>query len=139
MGLLDSIAGQVLGGGSAQQGGLMQAIIALLGNPQTGGLPGLLNSLERMGLGNAVSSWIGTGQNLPISGEQLSSSIGIEQIEAIARQLGLTPQETSGQLAQALPQVVDHLTPQGTMPAEVSTGGGLGDLGSIVGNALRGL
>ncbi|MEY2842765.1 MAG: hypothetical protein RI920_802, partial [Pseudomonadota bacterium] len=76
MGLLDSIAGQVLGslgnGGAANSapGGLMDVVGNLLNNQQ-GGLSGLISAFEQNGLGNVVASWVGTGQNLPISAEQL--------------------------------------------------------------------
>lgn len=120
MGLLDSIVGQVagsLGGGAAgQQGGLLEAVTGLINNPQTGGLQGLIQSFEQQGLGHVISSWIGTGQNLPISAEQLQSVLGNEQVQAIAQKLGLSPQDISSHLSQLLPQVVDKVTPDGTVP-----------------------
>ena len=97
MGLLDSLAGQVLGSlsgsgsgsGSGAHAGLLEAIGGLVGNPETGGLQGLISAFEQGGLGKLVASWIGTGQNLPISPQQLQSILGSEQVQAISQKLGL--------------------------------------------------
>lgn len=120
MGLLDSIAGQVLGSlsqaGTQQPSGWVETIGGLLNNPQTGGLQGLVTAFEQQGLGHLISSWIGTGKNLPVSAEQLQSVLGNARIQALAQQAGLNPQELSAQLATHLPQVIDKLTPHGTIP-----------------------
>ncbi|MBI3380524.1 MAG: DUF937 domain-containing protein [Aquabacterium sp.] len=120
MGLFDSIAGQVagaLGGGApGQQGALLEAVMGLINNPQTGGLQGLIQSFEQKGLGNVISSWVGTGQNLPISAEQLQSVLGNAQVQAMAQKLGLSPEAITSHLSQVLPQVVDKVTPDGTVP-----------------------
>jgi uncharacterized protein YidB (DUF937 family) len=120
MGLLDSIAGQVIGaladGVNPQQRGLLEAVAGLITNPQTGGIQGLVNAFQQNGLGSIINSWISTGQNLPISPEQLQSALGNEQIQALAQQLGFSTQDVSGQLANVLPQLIDRLTPNGTVP-----------------------
>lgn len=135
MGLLDSIVGQVagsLGGGAAgQQGGLLEAVTGLINNPQTGGLQGLIQSFEQQGLGHVISSWIGTGQNLPISAEQLQSVLGNEQVQAIAQKLGLSPQDISSHLSQLLPQVVDKVTPDGAVPQGDALQSAIGMLGGL--------
>ncbi len=137
MGLLNSIVGQVLGssGGSGQSayGGLIDAMGGLINNPQTGGLAGLIKTFEQNGLGGVVASWVGTGQNLPISPEQLQGVIGSAQVQEIARKLGMSPEQASGQLAELLPQVVDKLTPNGT----VEEGGALGGLLDMFKGAVR--
>ncbi|MFY9458838.1 MAG: YidB family protein [Aquabacterium commune] len=126
MSLFDSLVGQVAGpltagggdgdvaGGPA--GGLMGVVTQLLTDPQHGGLQGLVQTFQQQGLGQVVASWVGTGQNLPISAEQLSAVLGSEKLQGLAQQVGLNPQELSGQLAQWLPQAVDQLTPQGQVP-----------------------
>lgn len=124
MGLFDSIAGQLGGmlpgvGNGGNQGGLLEVVMALINNQ--GGLPGLIQAFQEHGLGDAVASWIGTGSNLPVSGEQIQSVLGSEQVQALSRQLGLSTEETAGGLAGLLPQVVDKLTPDGQLPQ----GGGL--------------
>ncbi len=135
MGLLDSIVGQVAGalGGAApgQQGGLLEAVTGLINNPQTGGLQGLIQTFEQQGLGQVISSWIGTGQNLPISAEQLQSVLGNEQVQAIAQKLGLSPQDITSHLSQLLPQVVDKVTPEGAVPQGDALQSAIGMLGGL--------
>jgi uncharacterized protein YidB (DUF937 family) len=117
MGLLDSVAG-MLGGnaqGGPQSGALLQQVIQMLAG---GGLGGLTQSFERAGLGQIINSWIGTGQNLPISPEQLQQVLGQGKIGQLAQSLGLEPHEVTGQLSQLLPHVVDKATPDGQVPAE---------------------
>jgi uncharacterized protein YidB (DUF937 family) len=128
MGLLDSIGGQVLGAlqgqGGAQHGGLMDVVMGMVNNPQTGGLSGLIDKFKEGGLGEVAASWVSTGQNMPISGDQIASVLGNGQLQEIAQKLGLDTSAVSGQLAQMLPQVVDKLTPHG----EVPDGDALGNL-----------
>ena len=142
MGLLDSVLGSVLGGGGQGGGGgndmLMQGIGGLLnqggqGGQGGGGLGGLLGQLTQGGLGNAVQSWVGTGQNMPVTSDQLHSALGADQVSAMAQQAGLSPGDLMGQLARMLPQVVDHMTPNGQLPAAGA------DITSMLGGLLGGL
>lgn len=148
MGLLDSITGQVLGsltqGGEGGHAGLIAVLGGMLNNPQTGGLAGLISAFERNGLGDVVASWVGTGQNLPVSADQLQSVLGSEQIQAIAQQLGFNPQQLLGHLTELLPQMVDGLTPGGVVPdagsmATAQPGASDGDISSELSGALGGL
>ena len=121
MGLFDAIAGQVsnaLGntGAGGGQGGLMDIVSGLINNPQTGGIQGLIKSFQEKGLGDAVSSWIGTGANQAISGDQIQHVLGSEQVQALAQKFGLSSADISGGLANLLPQVIDKLTPTGQVP-----------------------
>ncbi len=114
MGLLDEV-GKMMGGG--QQGGASDILAVaqqLLG--QSGGIDGLIQQLQAGGLGDVVKSWIGNGQNLPVTGEQIQQVLGNEKVAAIARQLGVDPAQASAQLAQVLPGLVDKLTPNGQVP-----------------------
>lgn len=136
MGLLDTLAGQVLGSlsgeGANRPAGLADAILAMVNDPQSGGLRGLVGAFEQQGLGGIVSSWIGTGQNQPVSAEQVQSALGSEQVDAIAQKLGISSQETSGHLAELLPQIVDKLTPNGTVPEGGDLAGMLGSLKDLL-------
>jgi uncharacterized protein YidB (DUF937 family) len=87
-----------------------------------GGLGGLLDKLQKGGLGNALNSWIGTGQNQPVSPGQLGSALGPDIIKMLAQRSGLSEEEITKQLSQILPGVVDKLTPHGRLPtvAELS-------------------
>lgn len=116
MGLLDSVVGALAGGQSGGDNPLLNIVMQLINNPQTGGLGGLVQSFQQGGLGDVMSSWISTGQNLPISAEQLQAVLGGGQLQNIAAQLGVSPEQASGSLADLLPQVVDKLTPNGQLP-----------------------
>lgn len=127
MGLFDSIAGQALnalgGNGGAAQGGMLDAIGGLIGDAQGGGLPGLLGQFEQHGLGAQVASWVGTGENLPVSAEQIQAVLGNGTVAAIAAKLGFSPEQAASQLAALLPGVVDRLTPGGQLPDNGALGG----------------
>jgi uncharacterized protein YidB (DUF937 family) len=122
MGLLDQLAGgvlsDVLGNNAQQQPGqsqLMQAAMTLI--QQNGGLPGLLQKFQQSGLGQHAESWVSSNANLPISADQLHQVLGSGAIASIASQLGMDHAQVSGGLAQLLPQLVNQLTPNGSVPA----------------------
>jgi uncharacterized protein YidB (DUF937 family) len=121
MGLLDQLAGQVLGNLAGGQGGgqnmqamLMQLVMGMIQN-QPGGLGGLLGKFQQAGLTEQADSWVSTGQNLPISGNQLEAALGADEIGNIAQQMGMSTGDASGALANLLPGLVDQLTPQGQL------------------------
>lgn len=113
MGLLDSILGAAggKGDGSATAPALIGVLSSLLA--QSGGLQGLANKFSQSGNGNVFSSWIGTGENQSISGDQIQKVLGSEQISALAAKLGIDPAQASRVLAEYLPKAVDKLTPNG--------------------------
>jgi len=100
------------------QSSLASAVLSMLSNNQTGGISGLAQQFAAQGLGHIISSWIGTGQNLPISAEQLQSVLGSSQVQAIASRIGISPEAVNSGLTQILPQIVDHLTPNGQVPQD---------------------
>jgi uncharacterized protein YidB (DUF937 family) len=87
-----------------------------------GGLGGLLDKLQKGGLGDAANSWVGSGQNKPVSPGQLGPALGPNIIKTLAERSGLSEEEITRQLSQVLPGVVDKLTPKGRLPtvAELS-------------------
>ena len=93
-----------------------------------GGLPGLMTKFQQAGLGNVIASWLSAGPNQAISGEQLSQVLGSGPLSQVAAQLGVAPGAAAGQLAQVLPGLVDHLSPQGQAPH-----GGFGDANDLLG------
>jgi len=127
MGLLDGLLGGA-GGGSS-----IGAITDLLG-AQEGGLGGLIGAFEKSGLGGVASSWIGKGENLPISAEQIQTVLSSGMIAEFAAKLGVDPEVAAGTLAKVLPQVIDQLTPDGQLP---QAGGGLGGIVDILGKLGR--
>ncbi|HQI80745.1 MAG TPA: YidB family protein, partial [Deltaproteobacteria bacterium] len=81
-----------------------------------GGLSGLVQSLREKGLGDVVNSWISTGNNLPVSGEQIRQFLGGEQIQQLAAKVGTSKDDASNMLALLLPRIIDKLTPDGRLP-----------------------
>jgi uncharacterized protein YidB (DUF937 family) len=111
LGLFDSVLGAALNSNSASGGaaGMAQVLEGLIA--QHGGVGGLISQLSQGGLAEQVQSWVGSGQNLPVSGEQIMQALGGGKVAEIAQQLGIDPQQASGLLAQVLPHVISHLTP----------------------------
>ena len=97
-------------------GGLLAGGAA--GSVLSGGLGDLLNQLQQGGHGEAANSWVGKGENKPIAPGDLASALGADQIESLSAQSGLSRDELLSGLSQYLPQVVDHLTPDGRLPTE---------------------
>ncbi len=120
MGLLGEVvkglAGKFLGGGTGAQNPLLDMALSLLTNPQTGGLEGFVEKFKGKGLSDIMSSWISTGQNLPISGNQIQEVLGSGLIQQFARKLGSSGEEVSGGLASLLPEIIDKLSPNGSLP-----------------------
>jgi uncharacterized protein YidB (DUF937 family) len=146
MGLLDSVVGMLAGGqnGGGGNAALLNAVLSMLANGGQGGaqgggsggglggLGGLLANAQQAGLGDVVSSWIGKGQNMPISADQLGSVLGGDMLSNLANQLGMSQGDAASQISQMLPDVVDRLTPQGQVPQ-----GGLGNVGDLLGMLMK--
>ena len=117
MGLLDNLEnqalGKVLGGGSNP---LASELLQMIQN-QPGGLQGLVQNFHDKGMGGVVSSWVGSGQNLPISADQIHQVLGSDQVKALAAKAGINPDTAGNAIAQMLPGIIDHLTPNGQVPA----------------------
>jgi uncharacterized protein YidB (DUF937 family) len=94
------------------KGPIFQEMMDLVKN-QEGGLTGLLSKLKNSGLGEHVSSWIGTGENKSVEPGKLSSALGGNFIQSIAAKLGISHEEAESKVADAMPQMVDKLTPNG--------------------------
>jgi uncharacterized protein YidB (DUF937 family) len=161
MGLLDSILGSVLGGGQNQNSGqaaLINAVIQMVANRGSaggglgglvgsltggsgaqgggglGGLGGLIGALTQGGLGQAANSWVGTGQNLPVSPDQITQALGGGGggggiLAQLAQAAGMSHGEAANGLSQILPGLVDKLTPDGQVPQQDTLENMLGSLG----------
>ncbi len=149
MGLLDSLLGQVAGqmfgggtqqpqqGGMADLGGMASVLGGLLAdNGQYGGLGGLASKFEQAGLGSAMNSWIGTGQNENVSGDQLHQALGDDVVSGLASKLGMNASTLLPLLVTMLPTIIDKLTPHGKVPAQGV--GSQNDLIASLDNILRG-
>jgi len=121
MALFDDLVGQAAkalsGSASGVHSGILGEVGSLIGANGGSGLQSLLTQFQEKGMGDAVASWIGAGQNLPISAEQLQSVLGSAQVAAIAEKVGISPADASNALAKMLPEVVNHVTPNGQLPA----------------------
>ena len=80
---------------------------------QPGGLDGLVQSFQQKGLGDVVSSWVSSGQNLPISADQITHVLGSDAVKNLAAKAGISPDQAGSQLASLLPGLIDKLTPNG--------------------------
>jgi uncharacterized protein YidB (DUF937 family) len=122
MGFLEDMAGKELtslGGSSSNP--LLSTVMQMINN-QPGGLAGLVQQFHDKGLGGLVSSWVSTGQNLPISADQLQHVLGSEQVKELAARAGISSETASSHLTQLLPMLIDKLTPNGQLPdASAST------------------
>ena len=135
MGLFDSVVGALGqaaagGAGGAAQPDLIKVVMSLV--QQAGGLEGLMAKLQQGGLGEAAASWVSTGRNLPVSGDQLQGALG-GLLGPLAGQLGMQPGALSDSLATLLPGMIDGLTPNGQLPA----GGAMPDLSGLLGSLLQ--
>jgi uncharacterized protein YidB (DUF937 family) len=114
MGLFDQLLGGVVGEfGTPQQKGSLMDLATNVIQSQPGGLSGLLDQFRSAGLSQEADSWVSTGQNMTVSGSQVSSALGAGNVQSMAQKLGLPPGAMAGALAALLPIVIDQLTPKG--------------------------
>lgn len=108
MGLLDGLLGGIIGGGMAT---VVNQILE-----RHGGVQGVVNEFERNGFGPTVQSWVSTGPNQPISSDAMQRVLGGDLLQQLAAKSGMSVSDLSQKLSQILPQAVDRLTPDGTIP-----------------------
>jgi uncharacterized protein YidB (DUF937 family) len=117
------------GGGMGDLGGLLKSGLGGLlaggaaGSAISGGLGDLLKQLQQNGQGATANSWVSPGPNKPISPGDLASALGADQISSLMSQSGLSRDELLSGLSQHLPDVVNHLTPDGRLPTEDEVAG----------------
>jgi uncharacterized protein YidB (DUF937 family) len=112
-------------GNQSQSSNLLGAAMSML--QQNGGLTGVLGMFRQNGMAQHADSWVGTGANMPITGDQVQQVFGDSSMSSVASQLGQSPGRASSLMAQLLPELINHLTPQGQIP---------GDHEDIISNAL---
>ena len=105
--------GDLLKGGL---GGLLGGAAA--GTVISGGLGDLLKQFQQQGQGEVADSWVGKGENKSIAPDDLGKALGVDQINALTSQTGLSRNELLDGLSQYLPGVIDHLTPEGRLPTD---------------------
>ncbi|HEY6996884.1 MAG TPA: YidB family protein [Candidatus Binatia bacterium] len=129
MGLLDGLLGNLMGSylggtqernpvssGSQMQGGNLLLQIALMMLQQNGGLEGVLGKFRQGGLAQQADSWVSTGQNMEVSGDQVQQVFGPSTISDLASKLGMPTGQAGSVMAQILPELINQLTPQGQVP-----------------------
>jgi uncharacterized protein YidB (DUF937 family) len=104
-------------------GGLLAGGAA--GSVLSGGLGDLLNQFQQKGHGDAANSWVSNGPNKQISPGDLASALGGDQIDSLASQSGLSRDDLLKGLSQYLPNVINHLTPDGRLPNDRELSGRL--------------
>ena len=126
--ILGGILGNVLkglgeaGGQQAAPAGIPDILGQVLAKTDLGSVGGLLRQLEQSGLASQVASWLGNGQNLPISVDQLKNALGDQRLRQLATQLGLPVDQLLNQLSQHLPGAIDHMSPNGTLEEQLGPG-----------------
>ncbi len=108
MGLFDGVLGGVLGAGAV-------ALVTKFVNQQ-GGIQGVVDQFQKKGLDGIINSWIGTGENQPVTADQITQTVGAEKINEMAKEAGVDPKDLAEQLAQHLPTAIDKITPDGKLP-----------------------
>jgi uncharacterized protein YidB (DUF937 family) len=119
MGILDSLENSPAFKGALSQleGAVLPVVLSeVLGGGGQGGLNAIIAKLQQAGFGDQVKSWIGTGQNLPITAEQLQQVLGSDTVEQLAARFNIPVDQLGKVLAQALPVAVDHASPDGKLP-----------------------
>jgi len=108
------------GGSTPLPGGLLGSLFggAAAGSVLSGGLGSLINDLTNSGQGRAAQSWVDRGPNQQIAPSDLKKALGSEELDALARQTGMSHDELLQGLSQNLPEFVDQLTPDGRIPTE---------------------
>ncbi|HEX8341306.1 MAG TPA: YidB family protein [Tepidisphaeraceae bacterium] len=132
MGLLDQILGAATGGQAAGPSPApqtaLQGVLNLINSPQVGGVGGLVKLFQSNGMGNLADGWVGRGPNPGVSPQQVSQVFGQDRLGEFAQHLGVPPQQASQHLSQMLPHVVDHMTPDGSIPTTPTSGAAVFDM-----------
>jgi uncharacterized protein YidB (DUF937 family) len=107
--LLNQMGGGGMGG--AVLGGLLMIALQML--QRNGGLGNVLGKLQAQGYGREADSWVSSGDNVPVSADVIEQIFGRDAIGQAAQQMGLSPEQATGGLAQIFPEIVNEMTPQG--------------------------
>ncbi|MDR3557058.1 MAG: YidB family protein [Syntrophobacteraceae bacterium] len=119
MSFIEDMVQKVLGlikGSQDEQAGLAQGVMGLLTSRETGGLEGLIQAFEQRGLGEVISSWVGNGENMAITPQQVHEVLGSNVIQQLAEKANLSPDETKLKLSELLPTLIDKITSEGNIP-----------------------
>ncbi|CVF92132.1 TPA: YidB family protein [Serratia marcescens] len=129
MGLFDSLLGNILGGGANGKG--IDYIAIMQWVEQQGGLQAILDKFRQGQFGDIVGSWLGNGENQPITGDHVQQALGSDAINQLAEKLGIDPAQASSTIAQFLPTVTDAASPNGEVQQDSN------ELGDMVGKLFK--
>ncbi len=115
MGLLDSALKMVLGSGGGPAKKILGAVVGMVG---AGGLSKVLSAFKDKGMGDQADSWVGTGENQPVTAEQVKQAMPAEDLQRIADEAGISVDEAAEHVAATLPEVVNQVTPDGQVPSD---------------------
>ncbi|HCB3598828.1 YidB family protein [Serratia marcescens] len=129
MGLFDSVLGNILGGSANGKG--IDYIAIMQWVEQQGGLQAILDKFRQGQFGDIVGSWLGNGENQPITGDHVQQALGSDAINQLAEKLGIDPAQASSTIAQFLPTVTDAASPNGEVQQDSN------ELGDMVGKLFK--
>ncbi|MFO1153708.1 MAG: YidB family protein [Rhodospirillales bacterium] len=118
--LIREVAEKFSLGGNAEK--LVIELVRAMSSPQTGGLAGFLDKFRQAGLAELVQSWIGRGENLPLTPSQTEQALGRGFLDQIAGRLGLSVSSLTAPIAFVIPKIINLLTPDGVVPATLPAG-----------------
>jgi uncharacterized protein YidB (DUF937 family) len=135
--LLETVTNEIANADKASgsiDNSLVNSVIGLISDSQSGGLMGLVEKMAAGGLSEQVNSWISTGQNLPVTGNQIQAALGSSVVQEIAEKMGINSNDVASNLAHLLPLVIDHLTPDGQVASDNTLQTVLTGLSSLLNN-----
>jgi uncharacterized protein YidB (DUF937 family) len=119
MSVIEAIASAALQQAAGSSGSAVTSLVLnMLGNRSNGGMGGLVRQFTTAGLGEIIGSWVSTGPNMTPSPEHIRMALGQGQVQSMAQQTGLPVDQLLAGLAQQMPALINHLTPQGQIPQQ---------------------
>ena len=115
MGLIDGALGMLLGRGGGPAKKVLGAVIGMVG---AGGINKVLSAFKDKGMGDQADSWVSTGDNQAVTADQVRQALSEEQLQAVAAEAGIGVDEAAEYVATALPEVVNQVTPEGSVPSD---------------------
>jgi uncharacterized protein YidB (DUF937 family) len=114
MGLMDTLQGLLKSSGVQDK--LIKSVQGMIGDGSIS-LDKFKARADQAGLGDIFDSWVGKGENKPITADQVKQAADPQNLQRTADEAGISTDEAAEQLSKALPHVVDQMTPDGVLPA----------------------
>jgi uncharacterized protein YidB (DUF937 family) len=136
MKLVSDMGGEITADGAADPAAALSGLQSAV--QQEGGIDGLMSKLRAGGLGEQVDSWVSTGSIAPVQPAQLEHALGPDTVQHLSANSGLNIGQLLPLLAAFLPQIINMLTPNGSVPGGGLNQGGMPDLGGLLGGLTGG-